>query len=202
MASGSALESFTWGPQTLWLLAGLFWVFVYEIREIPDVARNTAWIAGGITLAAALGAMFATRRKHRRIALYPQGGRLGFYRGANFQYSFTPADMVLVHKDFFAWAILILKLFVPTVALIGALVFGIVYALKNHELTSLGDALVLAYLLGFGVFVFVAMFRSNVTLKFFWLPDGNGKPNQPAHFSAKELLKLQENPSPIRPLIR
>jgi hypothetical protein len=38
------------------------------------------------------------------------------------------------------------------------------------------------------------LFRSNVRLKFFWLPDNNGRVNQPAHFSARELLKLEAVP--------
>ena len=51
------------------------------------------------------------------------------------------------------------------------------------------------------IFVLVAMFRSNVRLQFFWLPDSNGRVNQPAHFSARELRKLEADPSAVRPLI-
>jgi hypothetical protein len=61
MASRSALESFTWGPETLALLAGLFWLLVYQVRDVPEIAGNTAWIAAAITLAAVLGALFAGR---------------------------------------------------------------------------------------------------------------------------------------------
>jgi hypothetical protein len=193
LTSRSAVESFTWGPQTLALLAGLFWLFDYEVRDVPEIARNTAWIAAGVTLAALLGAFFAARRNRRRIALYPHQGRLALYRGGVFQYSFAPEAIVLVRKDFYLWGMLVLKLFVPTLILIALLVFVIYYAIvKTHNVTGFLDALVLTYLLGFAIFLLVAMIRSNVTLRFCWLPDEKGKPNQPAHFPAKELLKLEE----------
>jgi hypothetical protein len=101
--------------------------------------------------------------------------------------------MVLVRRDFYLWGMFVVKLFLPTLILIGLLVFVVYYAVvKTHNVTSLADVLVLAYLLGFAIFLFVAMIRSNVKLRFYWLPDEKGKANQPVHFSRKELLKLLE----------
>jgi len=33
-----ARESFTWGPQALWLLCGLIWLFYLLVRDIPELA--------------------------------------------------------------------------------------------------------------------------------------------------------------------
>src|SRR6185437_15405365 len=48
-------ESFTWGPQTLWLLCGFLWLFYYLVRDIPEVNRATLLFCAGASLLALLG---------------------------------------------------------------------------------------------------------------------------------------------------
>ncbi len=47
-----ARESFTWGPQALWLLCGLIWFFYLLVLDIPELARNTVLFGVGATVLA------------------------------------------------------------------------------------------------------------------------------------------------------
>jgi hypothetical protein len=35
-----ARESFTWGPEAVWLLCGLIWLFYLLVRDVPELAWN------------------------------------------------------------------------------------------------------------------------------------------------------------------
>lgn len=48
-------ESFTWGPQALWLLCGLIWIFYFLVRDILELAKTTMLFGAGATLSASLG---------------------------------------------------------------------------------------------------------------------------------------------------
>jgi hypothetical protein len=187
-----ARESFTWGPQALWLLCGLIWFFYFVVRDVPQVARNTALIGLGVTVLAALGVRYELRRRKRRIALYPRGERIGLYSGGVFQYSFTPAEMVWVRLDFFARAMTVLKALLPM--LLVAATAGVVMfvSLKDAGPHAWQDSAILAYCLLFAIFGFAAIFRSRLILAFFWLPNGKGKADRPAHFHTSELKKLKK----------
>jgi hypothetical protein len=50
-----ARESFNWGPQALWLLCGLIWLFYLLVRDIPELARNTVLFGVGANRAGSTG---------------------------------------------------------------------------------------------------------------------------------------------------
>ena len=85
-----ARESFTWGPQALWLLCGLIWVFYLLVSDLPELAWNTMLFGVGATVPATLAVWYEMRRRKRQALLYPLRGRIGCYRGNRFQYSFFP----------------------------------------------------------------------------------------------------------------
>jgi hypothetical protein len=64
-----ARESFTWGPQAVWLLCGLIWLFYLLVRDIPELAWNAMLFGMGATLLAALAAWYEIRRRKRQVVL-------------------------------------------------------------------------------------------------------------------------------------
>jgi hypothetical protein len=190
-----ARESFTWGPTASWMLAGLIWLFQLLVRDVPDVAKAVLPFSLGATVLAALGAMYEIRRRKRRIALFPLGGRIGCYRGHQFQYNFLREEMVRVRTDFFTLMIIVLKQLVPMVLLM-VIVAAVMYdGLKRGGQQHWQDMAVFIWAMLFALFGFVAMYRSNFRLLFFWIPDGKGKTNQPLHLDPRELLKLEAGES-------
>lgn len=117
-------EAFTWGPQALWLLCGLIWIFYSLVRDIPSLAKNTVLFAAGATLLAALGVGYEMRRRNRQTFLYPLGGRIGLYRGNMYKYSFSPAKMLRVRLDCFGWIVVVCKLLLPMLLLM--IIVGVV----------------------------------------------------------------------------
>lgn len=186
-----ARESFTWGPQALWLLCGLLWFFYFVVRDVPQVARNTALIGLGVTVLAALGVRSDLRRRKRRIALYPRGEQIGLYSGNVFQYSFTPAEMIWVQLDFFARAMTVLKALLPMLLVAATAAVLVWFSLKESGPHAWQDSAILAYCMLFAIFGFTAIFRSRLILAFFWLPNGEGKSDKAAHFHPRELKKLK-----------
>jgi hypothetical protein len=74
-----ARESFTWGPQALWLLCGLIWVFYLLVSDLPELAWNTMLFGVGATVPATLAVWYEMRRRKRQALLYPLRGRIGCY---------------------------------------------------------------------------------------------------------------------------
>lgn len=185
-------ESFTWGPQALCLLCGLIWLFYLLTRDVPELARNTLPYAAGATLLALLGVRYEIRRRKRQAVLYPLGGRIGCYRGNLFQYSFVRAEMIRVRTDFFGRLMIVLKLLLPMLLLM--VIVGVVFydGLKQGGRPRLQDAALFIYAMLFALFGFVALFRSHITLAFFWIPNGKGKTNTPLHMHPSELRKLED----------
>src|SRR6476661_1798671 len=107
-----ARESFTWGPQALWLLCGLIWLFYLLVRDIPELTRNTVLFGVGATVPAVLAVWYEIRRRKRQAVLCPLRGRIGCYRGNHFQYSFLPEEMVWVRQDFFGRLMIVFKLLI------------------------------------------------------------------------------------------
>lgn len=187
----AAREAFTWGPQATWLLAGLFWLFFFFVRDIRDLARNTVFLALGATVLGALGLFYEIRRRKRRVALYPLGARLGCYHQGAFQYSFAPEEMVRVRTDFFDRLFVVLKMVLPFLMIAIILVVIIVDGAMSHPLPFKPlEILLLLYPLGFTVFALVAVIRAHFVLRFFWIPNGKRKTDRPAHFSREDLRKL------------
>ena len=184
-------ESFTWGPQAMWLLCGLIWFFYLLVRDIPELGRNTALIGMGATVLAALGVWYDMRRRKRQMVLYPLGGRIGCYRGNVFQYSFTPAEMVRVRQGFFERSMIVLKGLVPMLILIAIVGVVMLDGLRDPGPRRWQDVAIFIYAILFAIFGFVAIFRSNITLAFFWIPNGQGKADKPVHFRPSELRKLE-----------
>jgi len=191
METRGVSESFTWGPQAMWLLCGLIWFFYLLVRDIPELGRNTALIGAGATVLAALGVWYDMRRRKRQTVLYPLGGRIGCYSGNVFQYSFAPAEMVRVRQGFFERSMIVLKTLVPMLILMAILGVVMWDGLKQPGSRHWQDIAVLIYSMLFAIFGFVAIFRSNITLAFFWLPNGKGKADKPVHFHPRELRKLE-----------
>ncbi|MGC2695336.1 MAG: hypothetical protein WA738_06045 [Candidatus Angelobacter sp.] len=183
-------ESFTWGPQALWLLCGLIWIFYVMVRDIPELARNTALIGAGATLLAMLGVAYQMRRRKRQTVLYPLGGWVGLYRGNVFQYSFVPAEMLRVRLDFFGWIMVVLKLLLPMLMLM--VIVGVVMydGMKHSGAQDTQGMVLFGYLMLFALFGFVAFYRSHIALAFFWVPNGKGKTDKPLHLHTRELQKM------------
>ena len=192
METRCARESFTWGPQALWLLCGLIWFFYFVVRDVPEVARNTALIGLGAAVLAALGVRYELRRRKRRIALYPCGDSIGLYRDNVYQYSFAPAEMIWVRLDFFARAMTVLKALLPMVLVAATAGFVMFVSLKDAGPHAWQDSAILAYCLLFAVFGFTAILRSRLILAFFWLPNGKGDADRPAHFHPREMKRLEK----------
>lgn len=186
-----ASESFTWGPQALWLLCGLIWIFYFLVRDVPELARNTALIGAVATLLSAVGVWYDRRRRKRRTVLCPLGGRIGCYSGNAYQYSFAPEEMVRVRMDFFGWGMMVLKGLVPMVLIIVIILVVMLDGLRSPGPHGWQDIGVFLYAVLFAVFGFVAIFRSRITLTFFWVPSAKGKADKPAYFHPRELKKLE-----------
>jgi hypothetical protein len=185
-------ESFTWGPQTLWLLCGLVWIFYFLVRDIPDLARNTLLFSVGASLLATLGAGYEMRRRNRQTVLYPLGGRIGLYQGGMYKYSFASTRMLRVRLDFFGWFMVVCKLLLPMLLLmviIGVVMFD---GLKQSGPHHWQDMTLFIYAMLFALFGFVASYRTHIRLVFFWIPDGKGKTNTPLYLHPRELHKIQE----------
>ena len=187
-----ARESFTWGPQAMWLLAGLILLFQLLVRDVPDVGKAVLPFSLCATVLAAFAAVYDLRRRKRRIALSPLGGRIGCYRGNLFQYSFAREEMVRVRTDFFSGMMIVLKLLVPMVLLMVIVAVVMYDGLKKSGPQPWQDVAVFIWAMLFAVFGFAAIYRSNFRLIFFWIPNGKGKSNQPVHLLPRELLKLDE----------
>jgi hypothetical protein len=185
-------ESFTWGPQAMWLLCGLIWIFYFLVRDIPELARNTVLFAAGATLLAALGAGYEMRRRNRQTVLYPRGGRIGLYRGNMYKYDFAPGQMRRVRLDFFGWIVVVCKLLLPMLmimVIIGVVMFD---GLKQSGPHPWQDMALFIYAMVFALFGFVAFYRSHIKLVFFWIPNGKGKADTGVYLHSRELHKIED----------
>jgi len=187
-----ARESFTWGPQALWLLCGLIWLFYLLVRDIPELARNTVLFGVGAAVPAALAAWYDMRRRKRQAVLCPLRGRIGYYREGRFQYSFLPEEMVRVRPDFFGRLLIIFKLLIPMFLLMVIVAVVMFDGLKQARQPRLQDLALFVYAMLFALFGFVALWRSHLKLAFFWIPNGKGKTNTPLYLRPSELEKIQE----------
>lgn len=187
-----ARESFTWGPQTLWLLCGLIWLFYLLVRDVPQVAHATMLFGLGSTVLAALAVWYEIRRRRRRKVLCPRRGRIGFYRGNRFQYSFFPHEMTRERPDFFGLFMIVFKLLLPMFLVMVIVAVVMFDGLKQAHQPRLQDVAIFVYAMLFTLFGFVALFRSHLRLAFFWLPTGKGKTNMPLYLHPKELRKIEE----------
>lgn len=197
IANRCARESFTWGPQAILWLAGLVWLFQLLIRDVPDVARNVLPFALGVTVLAGLAAWYEIRRHKKRRALFPRGDRIGCYRGNAFQYSFSHEEMLLVRKDFFDRMMIFLKLLVPMVLLMVIIAVVMYDGMKQERQQPWQDIAIFVYAMSYAFFGFIAIYRSNFRLLFFWIPNGKGKTNQPLHLHPRELARLTERVGPV-----
>lgn len=190
-----ARESFTWGPQATWLLAGLIWLFLLLIRDVPDVVKAVLPFALGASVLAGIALWHERRRRNRRIVLLLRGGQVGCYRGNAFQYNFAPAEMLLVPRDWFTGLMVVLKLLVAMVVAMVIVIVVMYDALKQGRPQHWQNLAFVIYAFGYALFGLVAVCRSSFQLLFFWIPDGKGKTNQPIHLHPREFLKLQERQS-------
>ncbi|HEY2115707.1 MAG TPA: hypothetical protein VGJ51_11480 [Candidatus Angelobacter sp.] len=186
-----ARESFTWGPQALWLLCGLIWLFYLLARDVPELARNTVLLGVGATVLAVLGVWFDVRRRKRQAVLCPLRGRIGCYRTNEFQYSFLPEEMVRVRPDFFD-RLLIFKILVPMLLLMVIVAVVMFDGLKQPHQLRFQDFAIFVYAMLFALFGFIALFRSYFRLAFFWIPNGKGKTNMRLYLHPRELRKIQQ----------
>ena len=187
-----ARESFTWGPQALWLLCGLIWFFYLLVLDIPELARNTVLFGVGATLLAALGAWYEMRRRKRQAVLYPLRNRIGCYRGSHFQYSFSREEMVRVRRDFFERLIIVFKFLIPMFLLMVIVAVVMFDGLKQASHPRFQDLALFVYAMLFALFGFVALWRSHLRLAFFWIPNGEGKTNMTLYLHPRELRKIEE----------
>jgi hypothetical protein len=187
-----ARESFTWGPEAVWLLCGLIWLFYLLVRDVPELAWNAMLFGMGATLLAALAAWYEIRRRKRQVVLCPLRNRIGCYRGNRFQYSFLPEEMVPVQQDFFGRLIIIFKLLIPMFLLMVIVAVVMFDGLKQASHPRLQDLAVFIYAMLFALFGFVAVWRSHFKLAFFWIPNGKGKTNIPLYLHPRELRKIEE----------
>ena len=187
-----ARESFTWGPQAVWLLCGFIWLFYLVVRDVPELARNTMLFGAGATLLATLAVWYEIRRRKRQVVLCPLRGRIGCYRGNRFQYSFLPEEMVQVRQDFFGRLMIVFKLLIPMFLLMVIVAVVMFDGLKQSHVPRLQDVSVFVYAMLFALFGFVAIWRSHFKLAFFWIPNGKGKTNTPLYLHPRELRKIEE----------
>ena len=140
-----ARESFTWGPQALWLLCGLIWLFCLVVRDVPELAWNTMLFGVGASLLAALAVWYEIRRRKRQVVLCPLRGRIGCYRGNRFLYSFSPEEMVRVTTDFFGRLMIVFKLLIPMFLLMVIVAVVMFDGLKQPGVPRLQDLAVFVY---------------------------------------------------------
>ncbi|HWH58447.1 MAG TPA: hypothetical protein VN682_12500 [Terriglobales bacterium] len=185
-------ESFTWGPQALWLLCGLIWLFYFLVRDIPELARNTVLFGAGATLLAALGLWYEMRRRNRQAVLFPLGSRIGLYRGNIYQYSFVSAQMLRVRLDLFGWIMVVCKFLLPMLLMM--VILGVVMfdGLKHSGPHPWPDVTLFIYAMLFALFGFVAFYRSHITLAFFWIPNSKGKTDRRLYLHPRELHKIED----------
>jgi hypothetical protein len=191
-----ARESFTWGPQALWLLCGLIWLFCLLVRDVPEVLRNVVPYGVGATLLGLLAVWYERRRRRRRRAFYPVGGRIGCYSGHLLQYSFGRGEMVRVRTDFVTRLMIVLKLLAPMLLLVVIVAVVLWDGLRQDGAKQAGspgwqDMAVFVYLIFYAIFGFVALYRSHFRLAFFWIPNGKGKTNSGLYLKQGELKKLE-----------
>lgn len=185
-----ARQAFGWGPQCLWLLCGLIWVFVYVVREVREVALSLSFIGIGVTFFSVIAWFYERRRLRQQIVLFPSGEMIGCYCGGKFQYSFPREHLSPVRKDFFESAMLLIKVIVPLGAIAAALVFGIIYSfVKEPQKLRVGDEILMIYALFFTLFGLYAVVRSIFILRHYWIPDGRGKAKS-LYMERRELIKL------------
>jgi len=187
-----ARESFTWGPQAMWLLCGLIWLFYLLVRDVPELVRNTVLFGAGVAVLAALAVWYEIRRRKRQAVLCPLRGRIGCYRGNRFQYSFLPEEMVRVRQDFFGRLMIVFKLLIPMFLLMVIVAVVMFDGLKQSHAPRLQDVALFVYAMLFALFGFVAVWRSHFKLAFFWIPNGKGKTNTPLYLHPRELRKIEE----------
>lgn len=192
MENRCARESFTWGPQALWLLCGMIWLFYLLVRDVPELARNTMLFGLGATVLAALAVWYEMRRRRRRKVLCPRRGRIGFYRGNRFQYSFFRHEMTRERPDFFGLFMIAFKLLIPMLLLMVIVAVVMFDGLKQSHQFQFKDIAIFVYAMLFALFGLVALFRSHLRLAFFWIPNGKGKTNTPLYLHPRELRKIEE----------
>ncbi|HXO39553.1 MAG TPA: hypothetical protein VN872_13000 [Candidatus Acidoferrum sp.] len=191
-------EAFTWGPQSIWMLCGLVWLFYYYVRDIPQLARNTALIGTAMTALSAIAGAYELRRRRRRISLYPYHERVGCYSGGVFQHSFATEEMRRVRPGFYGWMVIVLKGLLPMLMVtvgLGAVMYD---AWRKSTDGHLQDMWLFVYAMLCAIFGFVAILRSNLFLVFFWIPNGKGQTDCPLHLPARELQKLDDKNMPSK----
>jgi uncharacterized membrane protein len=185
-----ARQAFGWGPQCLWLLCGLIWLFVYVVRDVREAAMSLSFIGIGVTFFSVIAWFYERKRRRQQIVLFPSGEIIGCYRGGKFQYSFPREHLSPVRKDFFESAMLVIKVIIPLGAVAAALVFGIIYSfVKEPQNLRVEDALLMIYGLCLTLFGLYAVVRSIFILRHYWIPDGKGKAIS-LYMERSELIKL------------
>src|ERR1051326_6052112 len=112
------------------------------------------------------------RRRKRQVVLCTMRGRIGCYRGNRFQYSFLPEEMVRVRTDFFGRILIVFKLLIPMFLLMVIVAVVMFDGLKQAKQPRLQDVALCVYAMLFALFGFVALWRSHLTVVFFWIPSG------------------------------
>jgi len=192
-----ARQAFGWGPQCLWLLCGLIWLFVYIVRDVREAALSLSFIGIGVTFFSVIAWFYERKRRRQQIVLFPLGGIIGCYRGAKFQYSFPREHLSPVRRDFFESAMLVIKVIIPLGAIAAVLVFGIIYSfVKEPQKLRVEDELLMIYALFFTLFGLYAVVRSIFILRHYWIPDGKGKA-QSLYMERRELIKLTSGGVPL-----
>jgi hypothetical protein len=192
-----ARQAFGWGPQCLWLLCGLIWLFVYIVRDVREVALSLSFIAIGVTFFSVIAWFYERKRRRQQIVLFPSGETIGCYRGGKFQYSFLRENMSPVRKDFFESAMLVIKVIIPLVAIAAVIVFGIVYSfVKEPQNLRVEDEVMMIYALFSTLFGLYAVVRSIFILRHYWIPNGKGKA-QSLYMERRELIKLTSGGAPL-----
>ena len=185
-----ARQDFGWGPQCLWLICGLIWLFVYVVRDVREAATSVGLIGLGVTFFGVIAVVHDRRRRSRRIVLFPSGDLIACYRDGKFQYAFPRGHFNPVRKDWFERAMLLIKVIIPLTVIAAVLVFGIVYSLmKERQNIRLADAILMLYALFFALFGVYAVIRSTFILQSYWIPDGKGKAES-LYLERRELQKL------------
>jgi uncharacterized membrane protein len=187
-----ARQAFGWGPQCLWLLCGLIWLFVYVVRDVREANLSLSFIGIGIgiTFFSVIAWFYERKRRRQQIVLFPSGEMIGCYRGGKFQYSFPREHLRPVRKDFFESAMLVIKVIVPLGAIAAALVFGIIYSfVKEPQKLRVEDEILMIYSLFFTLFGLYAVIRSIFILRHYWIPDGRGKAKS-LYMERRELIKI------------
>jgi hypothetical protein len=183
-------ETFTWGVQGLILLCGLVGMFLYMVRDAKLFPSGVLpVIVAAVGVLAVLGWGFAARRSSRRIVLFFLPGQVGVYSGGIFQYSFALAEM----KRYYSSLYTTLKMLIPMLllaAILGFLVYETI--VRSPGGATSDEKVLLVYCLLFAIFGFIAMFRSQVLMMWFFIPDGKGKTNKSVGFYRRELRRVAQ----------